>query len=342
MSLLLETAMFEDGWLPSSDQEGPFTTSGPLACARATSGLPPGRPGRGFDAEGAAQRIPPPLVETERRNGLHEQRTTPMLCGNIPGSNVKDAPQRTAGDRYTTDAYRRAITRACDQALQPPPPLARRDDETEAKWQKRLTEAQRADLDAWRKAHRWHPHQLRHDAATELRKEFGIEAARIILGHRSATITEVYAEKDEQQAVAAMVKIGWAGLLALSPSPTNPSLARRSRLSGQPSARPRHAPGRCGVVLRLTPRRACPVAHCGNRIVRLPLLTGRVAHPDRLIPLASVLALCQRPAVGPLGSGPDRRSRSPEWQLGGRRTPSSPGTAPSNALSALAPFPPLQ
>ena len=29
-------------------------------------------------------------------------------------------------------------------------------------------------------------------------KEFGIEVARIILGHHSAAITEVYAEKDEQ------------------------------------------------------------------------------------------------------------------------------------------------
>ena len=32
--------------------------------------------------------------------------------------------------------------------------------------------------------------------------------ARIILGHRSAAITEVYAEKDERQAVEAMMKVG--------------------------------------------------------------------------------------------------------------------------------------
>ena len=38
--------------------------------------------------------------------------------------------------------------------------------------------------------------------------EFGIEAARIILGHHSAAITEVYAEKDEQQALEAMAKVG--------------------------------------------------------------------------------------------------------------------------------------
>ena len=35
-------------------------------------------------------------------------------------------------------------------------------------------------------------------AATFLRKEFGLETARIILGHRSAAITEVYAELDQQ------------------------------------------------------------------------------------------------------------------------------------------------
>ena len=75
-------------------------------------------------------------------------------------------------------------------------------------WRKRLTKEQKAELAAWRKAHRWHPHQLRHNAATELRKEFGIEAASIILGHRSAAITEVYAEQDTQAAIAAMVKVG--------------------------------------------------------------------------------------------------------------------------------------
>lgn len=57
-------------------------------------------------------------------------------------------------------------------------------------------------------ARRWHPHQLRHNAATELRKKFGIEAARIILGHRPATVAEVCAEKDEQETTAATMRIG--------------------------------------------------------------------------------------------------------------------------------------
>lgn len=54
----------------------------------------------------------------------------------------------------------------------------------------------------------WHPHQLRHNAATFLRKEFGLETARIILGHRSAAITEVYAELDQQKAMEAIVRVG--------------------------------------------------------------------------------------------------------------------------------------
>jgi len=41
-----------------------------------------------------------------------------------------------------------------------------------------------------------------------LRREFGLEVARIILGHRSAAITEVYEEKDEQAAVDALNRVG--------------------------------------------------------------------------------------------------------------------------------------
>jgi integrase len=150
----------------------------------------------------------PAEAEGDRRRRLHEARTTPLSYGNVPGSNRRDNPEWSAGERYTTDSFRRAIARACDQAFPPPEPLALRDDETEVEWKERLTEEQKTQLATWEKAHRWHPHQLRHNAATELRKEFGIEAARIILGHRSTTVTEIYAEKDERQAVAAMSQVG--------------------------------------------------------------------------------------------------------------------------------------
>lgn len=37
---------------------------------------------------------------------------------------------------------------------------------------------------------------MRHNAATSLREQFGIEASRVILGHTSPAVTDVYAEMD--------------------------------------------------------------------------------------------------------------------------------------------------
>jgi integrase len=54
----------------------------------------------------------------------------------------------------------------------------------------------------------WHPHQLRHAAATELRREIGFDAARVVLGHRSPGVTERYAQADRKAAAAAMERLG--------------------------------------------------------------------------------------------------------------------------------------
>ncbi len=75
---------------------------------------------------------------------------------------------------YDVASYRRAIARACEKASVP----------------------------------LWKPHQLRHTAATRLRKQFGIEAARVILGHRSSAVTEIYAEVDRSRAVEVMAEVG--------------------------------------------------------------------------------------------------------------------------------------
>jgi integrase len=107
-----------------------------------------------------------------------------------------------------TESYRRTIARGCEWAFPPPAPLAKTEDETDAQWRKRLTKAERAESKAWRKAHSWHPHQLRHNAATFIRKEFTLETARIILGHHNAAVTEVYAERGEQEAIEAITKVG--------------------------------------------------------------------------------------------------------------------------------------
>ena len=52
------------------------------------------------------------------------------------------------------------------------------------------------------------PHQLRHNAGTYIRKEFGIELAKVILGHQSLDMTQLYAEVDQEKAREAVRRIG--------------------------------------------------------------------------------------------------------------------------------------
>jgi integrase len=116
----------------------------------------------------------PREAEADRRERMHAERVTPVSCGNGRGTNRKRHPKWEPGDCYDVDSYRRAIQRGCVLAGVPS----------------------------------WHPHQLRHNSATMLRKEFGIDTARIILGHKSAAITEVYAELDHGKAVEVIERVG--------------------------------------------------------------------------------------------------------------------------------------
>ena len=83
-------------------------------------------------------------------------------------------PKRQPRESYDSSSYRRALQRACKKAG----------------------------------VQQWHPHQLRHNAATALREQFGIEAARLILGHRSAAVTEIYAEVNRARAIEVMERFG--------------------------------------------------------------------------------------------------------------------------------------
>lgn len=75
---------------------------------------------------------------------------------------------------YNVNAYRIAIHRACEKA-------------GHAKWS---------------------PNQLRHTAATEVRKRFGLEAAQVICGHQSADVTQIYAERDVSLAMEVAKSVG--------------------------------------------------------------------------------------------------------------------------------------
>jgi integrase len=54
----------------------------------------------------------------------------------------------------------------------------------------------------------FHPHQVRHTHATSVRRQFGLEAAQVALGHSQAQITEVYAERDQALAAKVAKQIG--------------------------------------------------------------------------------------------------------------------------------------
>ena len=138
--------------------------------------------------------------EEKRHAAASANRKTPLSCGNTPGSNVKRRPKRPAGQRYTTNSYRRAIHRACDKTF-PHPELSKLK-------VKELTVQQRAELRQWQKEHRWSPNQLRHTAATEIRSKFGLEAAQVILGHSQANVTQVYAERDLAKGIEVAKRMG--------------------------------------------------------------------------------------------------------------------------------------
>ncbi len=67
-----------------------------------------------------------------------------------------------------------------------------------------ILKAQRQGLEI---AH-WHPHQLRHSRATEIRKRYGVEAAQVVLGHTRADVTQIYAERNDKLAEKIAAEIG--------------------------------------------------------------------------------------------------------------------------------------
>lgn len=86
----------------------------------------------------------------------------------------KTRPHRTPGDAFTVDSYRRAIARACE----------------------------RAGVEVWS------PHRLRHLRLTEIRRQYGLEAAQSVAGHTDPQVTLRYAERDTRAAAAVMAEVG--------------------------------------------------------------------------------------------------------------------------------------
>ena len=112
-------------------------------------------------------------AEAERNAQRRAQRRSPMTPSQAKRRR-KRKPQRAPAERYTPRSYRRCIMRACDKLGVP----------------------------------HWHPHQLRHTAGTNVRKQFGLDAAQAVLGHATARTTEIYAERNFEAAAKAMAAMG--------------------------------------------------------------------------------------------------------------------------------------
>jgi integrase len=114
----------------------------------------------------------PGRAREERFAELRAKRRTP-----VPPSQQcrkKRRPSKRPGRHYSARSYHRAIADACRKAGAPG----------------------------------WHPNQLRHLHATEIRRQFGLEAAQVVLGHSKADVTQVYAERDLGLAVRIAAQVG--------------------------------------------------------------------------------------------------------------------------------------
>jgi len=105
-------------------------------------------------------------------------------------------PQWTPGERFRTGAYAYCIRRACVRA------------DREARSKAVLQGMDPKEAEARVFVPHWHPHQLRHTHATEVRRRYGLEAAQVALGHSQANVTQIYAERDLSLAVRVASEIG--------------------------------------------------------------------------------------------------------------------------------------
>ncbi len=113
--------------------------------------------------------MPNPLARSATSLPIRPRPTTPSVLSHnstpsqrLRAENANRNRKRPPRDSYDTNTYAKAVKRGCEKAGVEP----------------------------------WSPNQLRHAKATELRREFGIEAAQVTLGHSSPRTTEIYAERD--------------------------------------------------------------------------------------------------------------------------------------------------
>jgi len=114
----------------------------------------------------------PAEAEKRRNHRRREERKSPMTPSQSRRK-PKVHAKRPKRDCYDVYSYRRAITYG-------------------------IQRASRAGVEV----EHWHPNQLRHSRATEIRKLHGIEGAQVSLGHARADVTQIYASKNLELAIS--------------------------------------------------------------------------------------------------------------------------------------------
>lgn len=127
--------------------------------------------------------------EKQRLKKMHAERKVPLKYGNRPGTNRKGLSNFS--DCYTSANYGQAVRHAIKAANKVI----------------KSKHAATGTLDDFREI-RWTPYQLRHTAATKVRKEFGYESAGAALGHTNMSATAIYAERNQGLADEAARRLG--------------------------------------------------------------------------------------------------------------------------------------
>ena len=138
------------------------------------------------DAE--ANCFSPAESEQKRHEELRAKRKTRVQPSQWNRRRAR--PVRTPRTAYDTNTYDKAIHRAVVKANR-----------------QQTEEAADMGSEPMLLPH-WHANQLRHSKATEIRRQFGLEAAQVVLGHAKADVTQIYAERDAALAVEVMRRSG--------------------------------------------------------------------------------------------------------------------------------------
>jgi site-specific recombinase XerD len=129
-------------------------------------------------------------ADSEQKRHIEQRKRRRTRVQPSQQNRRKAKPARLPRTAYTKDSYQRSIARAIVKGNK---------DRTKA--------AADMGVEPVLLPH-WHANQLRHSKATEIRRQFGLEAAQVILGHAKADVTQVYAERDARLAAEVARQVG--------------------------------------------------------------------------------------------------------------------------------------